>query len=104
MSGVDTDQVLAQLGKGMAWACLKIGSGCEQRHGWRPAEFVMIGNSLRSDILPVLEIGAYAIHIPAEITWQHEQVAEDEVAEKHFMRLDKISQVLEHFETPIRHS
>ena len=75
-----------------------------ERHGWQPEEFVMIGNSLRSDILPVLAIGAYAIHIPAEITWQHEQVPEAEVADKHFMRLQKISQVLEHFETPIRHS
>jgi putative hydrolase of the HAD superfamily len=75
-----------------------------ERHGLQPEEFVMIGNSLRSDILPVLELGAYAIHIPAERIWQHERVAEVEVADKQFMRLDNISQVLEHFETPIRHS
>jgi len=74
------------------------------RHHLRPDEFVMIGNSLRSDILPVLEIGACAIHIPAETTWAHEQVSEAEVVDKHFMKLDNISQVLDHFETPIRHS
>jgi putative hydrolase of the HAD superfamily len=32
----------------------------------------MIGNSLKSDILPVIKIGANAIHIPYEVTWQHE--------------------------------
>lgn len=40
-----------------------------------PAEgFLMVGNSLRSDILPVLELGGSAVHIPYEITWQHEVV------------------------------
>jgi len=39
-----------------------------------PAErFLMIGNSLRSDILPVLELGGWAIYIPQQITWMHEQ-------------------------------
>jgi len=38
-----------------------------------PAErFLMIGNSLRSDILPVLELGGWAIYIPQQITWAHE--------------------------------
>jgi len=36
--------------------------------------FVMVGNSVRSDVLPVLGIGARAVHIPYEITWSHEQV------------------------------
>ena len=40
-----------------------------------PAErFLMIGNSLRSDILPVLELGGWAIYIPQQITWTHEQI------------------------------
>ena len=38
-------------------------------------KFLMIGNSLPSDILPVLEIGGKAIHIPADTTWAHETVA-----------------------------
>lgn len=37
-----------------------------------PDEFMMIGNSLKSDIQPVLSIGGYGIHIPFEITWKHE--------------------------------
>lgn len=39
-----------------------------------PSEFLMIGNSVKSDILPVLEIGAHAWHIPYHTTWAHEAV------------------------------
>jgi putative hydrolase of the HAD superfamily len=37
-----------------------------------PYRFVMIGNSMRSDILPVLELGGWAIHVPNDLTWSHE--------------------------------
>ena len=40
----------------------------------RPHEFMMIGNSLKSDIIPVLNIGGHAIHVPYHTTWAHEQV------------------------------
>ncbi|HYD31947.1 MAG TPA: HAD family hydrolase [Azospirillaceae bacterium] len=46
------------------------------RHGVPAERFVMVGNSVRSDILPVLEIGGHAVHIPYHITWGHEQVEE----------------------------
>ena len=39
-----------------------------------PEEFMMIGNSLKSDIQPVLAIGGYGVHIPFEVMWQHEVV------------------------------
>ncbi len=39
-----------------------------------PEEFLMIGNSLKSDIQPVLAIGGYGVHIPFEVMWQHEVV------------------------------
>lgn len=39
-------------------------------------EFLMVGNSLKSDILPVLEMGGHAFHIPFHTTWEHEQVNE----------------------------
>ncbi|NNK75079.1 MAG: HAD family hydrolase [Maribacter sp.] len=38
-------------------------------------EFLMIGNSLKSDVLPIINIGAKAVHVPFHTTWQHEQVA-----------------------------
>ncbi len=37
-------------------------------------EFLMIGNSLKSDVLPILDIGGYGIHIPFHTTWEHEKV------------------------------
>ncbi|HCZ33868.1 MAG TPA: haloacid dehalogenase [Holophagaceae bacterium] len=46
-----------------------------QRHGIRPADFTMVGNSVKSDILPVLALGGRAIHIPYHLTWAHEVVA-----------------------------
>ena len=39
-----------------------------------PNQFLMVGNSLKSDIQPVLALGGYAMHIPFEIMWQHEVV------------------------------
>jgi putative hydrolase of the HAD superfamily len=49
-----------------------------RRHDIDPSRFVMVGNSLRSDILPVLELGARGIHVPYEITWAMEHaIAED---------------------------
>lgn len=45
------------------------------RHGIRPADFTMVGNSVKSDILPVLELGGRAVHIPYHVTWAHEVVA-----------------------------
>jgi putative hydrolase of the HAD superfamily len=47
------------------------------RHGVVPADFVMVGNSVRSDVLPVLEAGGRAVHIPYGITWSHEVVDGD---------------------------
>jgi putative hydrolase of the HAD superfamily len=51
-----------------------------ERYEIKPESFLMVGNSLKSDILPVLELGAHAVHIPFEITWAHE-VAEAPAAE-----------------------
>jgi putative hydrolase of the HAD superfamily len=43
-----------------------------RRHGIGAASFLMVGNSVRSDILPVLELGGAGVHIPYRITWDHE--------------------------------
>jgi putative hydrolase of the HAD superfamily len=42
------------------------------RQGVDPNRFLMIGNSLRSDVLPVVEAGGWAVHIPAALSWSHE--------------------------------
>jgi putative hydrolase of the HAD superfamily len=43
-------------------------------HGVPAERFLMAGNSLRSDVLPVVALGGHAVHIPAAVTWIHEQV------------------------------
>ena len=58
-----------------------------------PNEFFMIGNSLKSDVLPVLGIGGYAVHIPFHTTWEHEKISH-KVDHPNFKTLDKISDVL----------
>ena len=45
--------------------------------GVDPAAFCMVGNSVRSDVLPVLEIGGHAVHIPYHVTWAHEIAEHD---------------------------
>ena len=42
-----------------------------------PEHFLMVGNSMKSDILPVLSLGGYAVHIPFEVMWQHEVTDDD---------------------------
>jgi putative hydrolase of the HAD superfamily len=63
-----------------------------QRLDLHPDEFLMIGNSLKSDVLPVLEIGAHACHIPFHTTWAHEQV-ENTIEYQNFRQLEKITDV-----------
>ena len=63
------------------------------RHGIAPAEFVMVGNSLRSDVLPVLAIGGHAIHVPYHITWHHEQVDLDPDADHGFVAIDSLAEL-----------
>jgi putative hydrolase of the HAD superfamily len=61
----------------------------------QPQEFLMVGNSVKSDILPVVEIGAQAIHVPFHTTWQHEEVAEEKLSQNSFLRVEKIIDVLD---------
>lgn len=58
-----------------------------------PEEFYMVGNSLKSDVLPVLNIGASAIHIPFHTTWAHERI-DHEIIHDRFKTFSKISEIL----------
>lgn len=57
------------------------------------SRFLMIGNSLKSDILPVLSLGGNGIHIPYEITWQHENT-EKELSNPDFHSVTSISEIM----------
>jgi putative hydrolase of the HAD superfamily len=59
----------------------------------KPEQFLMIGNSLKSDVLPVLNIGGYAVHIPYHTTWAHEKV-EKSVQHERFFAIEKMEEVL----------
>lgn len=54
-----------------------------------PEEMVMVGNSVKSDILPALEIGARAVYVHYDIVWVLEQ-AEEPIGHKHYYRIDKL--------------
>jgi putative hydrolase of the HAD superfamily len=60
-----------------------------------PDTFLMIGNSLKSDVLPVLEIGGHAFHIPFHTTWAHEQV-DIEITHERFKSFGTSSEILKH--------
>jgi len=59
-----------------------------------PSRALMVGNSLRSDILPALEAGAFAVHIPHELTWAYEHVDEP-VDHPRFVVTQRIGSVIE---------
>ncbi len=58
-----------------------------------PAEFIMLGNSLKSDILPVLAIGGHGVHIPYHTTWAHETI-EHKVEHANFKQVHHMNEVL----------
>jgi putative hydrolase of the HAD superfamily len=58
-----------------------------------PERFLMIGNSVRSDILPVVELGAHAAHLPYEYTWELEHVPDADAERQGFHELTSIRQL-----------
>ncbi|WP_400190183.1 HAD family hydrolase [Hymenobacter sp. B81] len=64
-----------------------------QRHGLQPAEFVMIGNSLKSDVLPVARLGARAVHVPYYTTWALEEVPAEQLAGVDFHQVAALAEV-----------
>jgi putative hydrolase of the HAD superfamily len=50
-----------------------------QRHGINPTEFAMVGNSLRSDVAPVVALGGWGIHVPFHLTWALEHLENDDL-------------------------
>lgn len=65
-----------------------------QHYRAAPANFVMIGNSLKSDVLPVARLGYRAIHVPYHATWVHEQVPEAELAGVQYEAVQNLTEVL----------
>ena len=94
------EQKLAASGLGDLFAAVEIVSEKDAstyervfaRHGTGAAESVMVGNSLRSDILPALEAGGFAAYVPYHLTWAHE-MADPPIWRPRFAELASIRDV-----------
>jgi putative hydrolase of the HAD superfamily len=97
---MNQEQKLARSGLGDCFTAIEIVSEKDAntyrrvvaRQGVRAEETVMIGNSMKSDVLPALEAGLWGIHIPYHITWAHEH-AEPPADSPRFAKLETISAV-----------
>ena len=64
-----------------------------------PEAFIMIGNSLKSDIIPPLELGAWGVHVPYHTTWAHEEVEKEPESPRYF-QVEHLRQVLDLIPVP----
>lgn len=95
---LDQERKLATSGLGDLFAAVEIVSEKDSatytrvfsRHGTGATEAVMAGNSMKSDVLPALDAGAWAVHIPYHVTWAHE-VAEAPADHPRFGALETIA-------------
>ncbi|MBO9200817.1 MULTISPECIES: HAD family hydrolase [Niastella] len=62
-----------------------------------PANFLMLGNSVKSDVLPVLALDAFAAHIPFHTTWQHE-LHEEKVEHPNLLSLNNIADIIQYLD------
>lgn len=60
-----------------------------------PSEFLMIGNSLKSDVIPLVNIKAHAIHVPFHTTWAHEQVTDEETNGKAYKTIKSLKDLIQ---------
>ena len=61
----------------------------------KSSELLMIGNSLKSDVLPLVNVGAEAIHVPFHTTWVHEEVTKQDALNSEYKTIQKITDILE---------
>jgi len=64
-----------------------------ERHGVAPERFLMVGNSMRSDILPVLELGGCGVYVPYELVWVHEHGEVPAGVDGRYYEIDHLGQL-----------
>ena len=97
---LDQERKLAASGLGERFAAVEIVSEKDRatydrvfsRHGTGPAEAVMAGNSMKSDVLPAIAAGAFGVHIPYHVTWAHE-LADAPANEPRYVSLARIDEL-----------
>jgi putative hydrolase of the HAD superfamily len=98
---LDQERKLAQSGLAPHFAHVEIVSDKTEaiyrsllaQHQIAPQRFLMVGNSLRSDVLPVVALGGHAVYIPCEITWAHETASVQGDAAQRYTELAHIGQL-----------
>lgn len=65
------------------------------RYSIEPSQFVMVGNSLRSDILPVVKLGGHGVYIPHHFTWEHEVINDVNPHQDGFIQIEKMQELPE---------
>jgi putative hydrolase of the HAD superfamily len=100
----DQERKLAQSGLGDYFDAVEIVSEKTQdtygrlftRHGDGAASALMVGNSLKSDVVPAIAAGAYGVHVPHELTWvlEHEEAPEAHPRFRRIETLGKLPQLL----------
>jgi len=63
------------------------------KHRLQPERFLMVGNSMRSDILPVLGLGSWAVYVPNELTWAHEHVEPSSVNHRRMFTIQHLGEL-----------
>lgn len=63
------------------------------KYGIEPQRFLMVGNSLKSDILPVLALGGHAVYIPYHVTWAHEMIDHQRMEHDGYYELEHLGQL-----------
>jgi putative hydrolase of the HAD superfamily len=62
-----------------------------KKYGVEPQRFLMVGDSIRSDVLPVLELGGWSVLVHNDLTWTHEIVQRPQGFDGRFFELDRLS-------------
>jgi putative hydrolase of the HAD superfamily len=97
----DQERKLAKSGLANRFSAVEIVSekdarsygGIFRRHGIDPSRFLMVGNSLKSDILPVLALGGSGVHVPYRITWGHEEAEAPRGADGRFFQISSLREL-----------
>lgn len=97
----DQERSLSQSGIDKYFDCVEIVSEKDEKtyrkvlskYHIQPELFIMVGNSLKSDILPVTKIGGSAVHIPAEVNWSLDVVEDDQWWIDGHYEIEEISQL-----------
>lgn len=73
--------------------------GLLEKYKLDPTRFLMVGNSIKSDILPVIEMGGQAVYIPYAQTWVHETVFDPSTRESEYIELENLGQLPAYLES-----